>query len=187
MSHSPSLRRLEHQELSPPAPGSRPAATDLPALVMIVLHFVTSVRGCYPSRFGHAVRPSFRSGVVSSSAVSGAEISGGRNQRLPLTQSAATHTSSAPSRRCSYQQALAGLSWLSFSPCPRFARDAEEDGPRSVVSPQTELPTLATVERTSWARTPGCGFAPLRSSRPQPLGQRCFSVALPPEGLGVIE
>lgn len=116
LSHSPSLRRLKHRELSPPAPGSRPAATDLPALVMIVLHFVTSVQGCYPSRFGHAVRPSFRSGVVSSSAVSGAEISGGRNQRLPLTQSAATHTSSAPSRRCSYQQALAGLSWLSFSP-----------------------------------------------------------------------
>lgn len=97
LGHSPSLRRLKHRRLSLPAPGTTPVAKDLPALATIVPHLVTLVRGCCPSRVDARCtselphRRSFLRGRGAS------KISGGRNQRLPHTHSAATLTSSAPS------------------------------------------------------------------------------------------
>jgi hypothetical protein len=116
LGHTPSLWRLNHPADHSRAPVATPAATDLPALAVIVSEQVTSLSVLPEGSWPYV--PGFRPGIVSMSNV--LMISGGRTWKHPLTHRSQVFAVGHVS--CSnHWQALAGLSWLSSSSLPHFS------------------------------------------------------------------
>lgn len=163
--HTPSLPRLKHSWISPRAPDTTPAAADLPALVTVVAHSVTLAQGCYPSR---VTRCTFRAPALSQFPDRWSDFRG-QEPEAPPYPSALTHCPFGSVSECTDQQALAGLSWFSSSPRAGFARLAEADRPRSVVSPRPNSPRWPRLNEPLGSEPPAGGFSPLQLPRPDEL------------------
>ncbi len=137
------------------APVATPAAADLPALAVTVIGQVTSLSELPEDSRPYV--PGSRPGIVSMQQT--LVISGGRTWKRPLThrpQAFAARHVSCPT----YRQALAGLSWLSYSSPRDLPAVAGPVKARSRLSPGRELPTPAGLCEVSRPLTPRAGFEP---------------------------
>ncbi len=154
-------------------------------------------RGCYPSGKWPYVRAPARHSFSQLAERQELAISGVRTQKLPLTLrpplfAAPGATTWLPNSvfgsvsQDTHRQALAGLSWLSFSrPLDLPAVPEPGQGPAPAVTSR-RLPTPAHVQRTClcrqarspWADLQPCGRSPtLRHDGPDAKAPRSFRIA----------
>lgn len=191
---APSPRHLKHPETTPGTGGPPPAAEHLPRLASNVLPPVTSLGSvtqsravCRASPRGHRLR-----------RPRGRRFRGAEHRSTPLpTRPTSSHFGLA-SPDGTDRQALAGLSWLSYSRLPDLPEDpGPGHGPAPTVASRG-LPTPVRLNGpdgtlTRIAARGGCGPNPrrgikparrrphpLRSTRPAAVGLRGRSVPVAP-------
>jgi hypothetical protein len=161
------------------APATKPAPKVLPALVMPFASWVTWLGGCYASGKWPYVRAPARHSFSQLARPPELAISGVRIQKLrpyPSTtafrrswgHSVATNSVFGVVSQDTHRQALAGLSWLSFSQ-PRDLPAVPEpgQGPAPAVTSR-RLPTPAHVQRTCPCRQARSPWADLQRRRCSP-------------------
>jgi hypothetical protein len=182
------------------APATKPAPEVLPALVMPFVSWVTWLRGCYPSGKWPYVRAPARHSFSQLARRPRLAISGVRIQKLlpylsttafrrSWGHSVATNSVFGIVSQDTHRQALAGLSWLSFSR-PRDLPAVPEPGPGPAATvTNRRLPTPAHVQRTCllrqarspWADLQPFGRSPtLRHDGPDAKAPGSFRIALIP-------
>lgn len=172
--HTPGLERLNHSADRSRAPVTTPAAPVLPGLAVIFIQPVTSLEGVIP-RIQVVCAPLPRRHRFHERT---ARDFCGPKQEAPAYPSTWTFRGSAPSLIGNYRQALAGLSWLSFSPSGLSHPIAEPDqrpgpGPHGRGS-SPRRPALNEPDGSCTRIVPS-----MRDCGPNPAGG--FAPAIPPE------